>query len=303
MPRQVERWVYFYKIESDDIPPNEILNEIVAALGRIQRLRFSREGRYLDIGGPRKVLCAWPIFDRGPTRVVYARVDREDLPIIEEAGRLHPIGLPPAQGLAYSIHLMFFPPRIVAAESSFRGPHATSFPNYVLKKDPGNCKQFWFTPLVRPDIQSQLLQIGDLTEIVAGFSTASSVEQQIANEDVAATFEVARHLAEEGRIEVTIKPPQRSRQSLTTRAKDFLGAALGLVESSPRVVRKLRVAGRSRDSGEVIELDLLKQKLVTSRTMVLIDGTSRAVDDESAFSEIQRAQSGLRGLIIDAAGD
>ena len=65
---------------------------------------------------------------------------------------------------------------------------------------------------------------------------------------------------------------------------------------------KFVVRGLHEDSGKVEELDLLKDQLVSTRTMVLADERSRALRPASAYEAIEAAHTELREQLHEAAG-
>ena len=132
----VERKIQFFRmyvgnnaaeVARHTIDYNDILEEIYA-------LPFSNDddGRYLfdDEGN---ALCAIDARISRPA-LIFSRVRRTGLPLLEDRGRMNELDLDATTGLLEPIHVMMFPDNVVGAEYNHYGPRITSLGQYLSDK-------------------------------------------------------------------------------------------------------------------------------------------------------------------------
>jgi len=299
-PPEVERKIYFYKMEVYDDTGDELDVEVTDLLRPIHALPFTESGRYLeDLAG--NVTCCW--IDRGrPRRLRLANVRRSGLPRVESGGRVRSLRIPAESGLVEEIHVVFFADGIVGSEFNFYGPRLSRLGRYFEAKCSEVCSHVRFVPLLRQNVVQELMNLSDIRLLQLRVRAPYTAIITEADRDLGAAFEAARRATDGEEIEVIVRPRARSRGGrLAERLLPVVRAIAGrndLQESASRFM----VRGFDRDSGEVETVDVLNDYLIARKGIVLEDARTRALNTESAYRAIEDAYRELRGELRDAAG-
>ncbi len=136
---KVRRQIRFYRL---DVEPDETGHpqsvDFREVLKKIGRLQFRLGERYLDLSGG-QILCVWPEKEQlksKPPRLRLGTVRQQDLPQLEDHGRISPLRLQSQQGIVEQTHVVFFDDGIVGVEFNFHGPRINRLGRYLYVRFP-----------------------------------------------------------------------------------------------------------------------------------------------------------------------
>lgn len=297
-PGEVSRKVYFYRIDpgqDEDGQPRHF--DVGRVFKHVGKLSFDAGERYLEEPDG-NATCCW-VDDARHIRM--ANVRRSGLPHVEQRGKLKPLTIPATSGLVEETPLVFFPQNIVGVAFNFYGPRVSRLAKYLALKAAGVCPPVTFEPLLRPDVTEQLKRLGDIRLFQLKIRASWAATLAEANDDLATTFRVAADAGDAEEVELVLRPKRNSRKPLATKLLRAVRRIVGLhglhEEASKFVVR-----GLDEETHKVEELDLLKDQLVSKKTIVLADERSRALSPASAYEAIEEAHSDLKEQLHAAAG-
>ena len=116
-----ERKIHFYRANiGSDGGGRPIPFDPHLALNHIAGLPFTMQGRYL--ADEDDAITCWVDGPNPRRRFRLGLVRRSGLPMIEEAGNLTDLQIPPNSGLVETIHVVVFPDNIVGSDFNFYGP-------------------------------------------------------------------------------------------------------------------------------------------------------------------------------------
>ncbi len=275
-----------------------------AALGAIDALPFSHgpSGRYeLEDNG--NALCLFNHSNGQGLAARFCRVRRSGLPQLERAGQISNLDLPAESGLLEAIHVVFFPQtNIVGAEYNHYGPRVSRLGSYLYDKSNKAVPRAVFLSLLRGDAAEQLERLTDMRLLEFSIRPPFVDFVRQANQSLGDAFAANSRVLENPEIlQVTLKPQKEDRQGLLTRIRESLRILFGSNEILEGAER-LQVRGKCEDSGQVETIDLLKDQLVSVKSIVRMGERSRALDSASAFEAIREAYQQLEDDLEKAAG-
>jgi hypothetical protein len=298
---RVERKIYFYRASVGLAASKRLIRfDHAPVLEHVRSLPFSATGRYLEIADGQAV-CCWPASGHAPNRLRLGNIRRSGLPQLDRAGRLGALRIPADAGLAEQIHVIFFRNNIVGADFNFYGPRLSRLSEYFARRAEGVCPAVEFEPLLRQDVLEQLRRLGDLR--LFSFKVRTSFLDRVAEAE-RSLGEALRATAEAGsayEVELVLRTRSRSRETLASRlltGARRLAALPGLRAEASRFV----VRGLDRESGEVEEVDVLRDLFIVSKRIGLESERTRGLDPISAFEAIEEAYGELRADLEAAAG-
>lgn len=296
----VERKIIFYRVDAgDDDGGRPVPFDPVPALRHIETLAFDTNGRYLRAPDDTLTFC---LVDqvRSPQHLRLASSRRSGLPQVEDGGRLRGLGIPTSTGLAESTHVVFFPERIVGAEFNFYGPRLSRLGTYLAERAGPHCPPLTFQPLLRQDVVRQIdrLQEVRLLQLRIRPSYATTLGQ--ADRDLGAAFEAAARVGDAEELEIVLRPRAHSRRSLGQR---IIGTIRALTHRSDlrSNVSRFHVKGYDPETNRTELVDVLSDRLVATKRMVLEGPRTRAISATSAYSAIEEAYQELRSELVQAA--
>lgn len=227
-----------------------------------------------------------------------ANVRRTSLPEVEEKCQLSPLPLTTRQGLAETVHAVFFPNNVVGIDFNFYGPRPSALGRYLSNKSP-SCPPLAFDRLLRNDAAERLQKFDYLS--LVRLKTRASYASDIArvSQKVGRMLNAASEIGNAAEVEIMIRSEARSRtplQGLTSEVRRILG-----LQDIRENVAKFEVKGLDSETKRTDALDLLSDALVHKAEMVTIDSRSRAVTRESAYRAIKSAYDMLERQIQEAA--
>ena len=301
----VNRKIYFYRanIGVDD-GGNPLAFDHVPALQVISGLPFSNDShevsRYAnDEDG--NALCVILDPNNPYHRILFCRVRRTGLPQLESAGNIEDMTLRPDTGLLESVHVMFFPNNIVGADYNHFGPRISRLGSYLYSKSGNAIPRVAFDPLLRHDAAAQLDRLGEIRVLDITIRPAYLDYLQRASKDLWEGFVAQNQIIDDpDTIQLVIKSSRESRRSSLHRLISPLKRILSQDELREGTER-LSVRGTCTDTNRVETIDLLKDKLISNKTIVRLSQQSRALDPESAFKAIIDSYDELHDPIQHAA--
>lgn len=108
------------------------------------------------------------------------------------------------------------------------------------------------------------------------------------NSSLRATFASARQMIAADRIELAMRIGKNERESAKRPILDIVHSLVNRVDLHD-VASRFEVEGEDEDTGRVTVLDLLSSQLLTERSISKQTARGRAVEPESAFSQITDA--------------
>ena len=305
MRNSVERKIHFYRVDiGADVGGQPLPFDPLPALNVIDALSFdsSDAGRYaVDSDG--NALCVTRLNANSQTsiKVQFGRVRRTALPQQEKAGSVTDLNLATDAGLLEAIHVVFFPNNIVGCEYNHYGPRISSLGNYMRIKSRKTVKRASFIPLVREDPIKQLNRLGEIRLFEMRIHPSYIESIRHVDDSLADAFDANANVFESKDVQVVLRPIDQGRASALDR---FLTPLRNLFRQdglSPSVER-LQIRGRCRDTGRVETIDLLKDQLIATKSIVCLNDRGRALNPESAFDAVIEAYQELRDEIEKAAG-
>ncbi len=298
-PGTVERKIYFYRVNTDLENEGDPEFDPMVAVQRISQLTFVNGARYLSTEDGNDV-CVWPFLNARGVRLQLGVVRRAGLPLLEDGGNVIPLPIGDNQGLLEPIHIVFFPNGILGAEFNFYGPRVSWLPVYLREKLP-DLPRVRLDMLVRQDVQDQLLHMQNVRIARLRLHRSHFDLAQQADESLFEAFRAAQDASQAVAVELELRPERYSRQGLPGRALNWVRILAG----NPRIneaAEVFKVQALDDRTGHYEWFDLLKDYLVTSRSVNRLPGRQRGVDSDSMFRAIEEAYTDLRDSLEHAAG-
>ncbi len=301
-PKQalIERRIHFYRVRTqNDQNGAPTIFDPTAALKTIDALPFTQQGRYLtDPFGD--VLVCWTESLTAPHRIIFGKSRRTNLPQEELAGKRKALKIDPAAGLSEVCHMMWFPDNYLAAEFNFYGPRTTSLHSYLSQKAGSLYVAEGFDLLIKKNALEELKRLDELWVFSAKLQRSHTDLFRQASKSLADTLDAQMDAIDADEIELTLKVSRKTKHPLAS--KFFAGVRRMAAKTDLQdKLDKLVVKGPSLLSGKLEEVDILKDELVVTRSMLRVDPRIRAVQSESAFEQIEEAYYELRDLLPLAA--
>jgi len=195
-------------------------------------------------------------------------------------------------GLVEVVHVVFFPGNIVGADFNFHGPRLTRLGSYFGSKAASICSDIQFDPLLRLDATERLRKLGELRLFALKVKTSYLDELMEADRDIFRALKVVQRTSRASEMEIILRAKPHSHEWLDR-------ATLGIANKLSRRARlrqeamKFVVKGFNRDTGEIDEIDVLSDALITVKRISRLSPRTRALDPDSAYSAIESARQEL----------
>lgn len=297
----LKRKIYFYRIDlgSDD-EGNPIKFDANKYLKPISSLPFSdKNGRYISDNDGND-LCCWIDQIQKRSKLRFGQIRRTSLPMIENKGELDPLKLEATAGLVDNAHIVFFENNILGAEFNFFAPRVPRLSQYFYLKSNIGKQAPLIQPLLNQDAMDRLDQLQEirLLDIKIHPSQINLISQ--ADKSLAAAFKAAAKVGESETIQLLLRPDSNSRKKFLTKFKKPIAEFVSGSEYHG-IIDKLHIKGKSTRTNKVIEFDLLKEHLVSQKSIIRIDARYRTLDSTSAYNAIEEAYDELQDQILKAS--
>lgn len=295
----IERDVIFYRTAKYEGNPGMSDFSAESLCKQIGGMSFDFGGRYM-VAENGHTYCVWPDSGEGHVHMRFGVIRHAGLPYVERAGNIHPLELLDEEGLVELTHVAFMPDGILAVERNPYGPPLGRLSQYFLNKIP-NASPVSFHMLLNNDAAEHIRHLRGIRLVTLRIHRdhVGLVEQ--ANEGLGAAFRAAAESVAAPMVTVSLQSELRTRRFLPQRVKDVLLSLVG-VPGMLQVADVLKVRGEDERTNEVEMIDLLKDKLVTSRQMVRSNGRYRVLDSQSVYKQLHAAYAEMREAISVASG-
>ena len=300
----VERKIYFFRADiGSDESGQPLPFDPALALDAIENLPFSNDdvGRY-EFTSDGNALCLLDHRGRPNRFVRFCRVRRTGLPQLEQAGQITDLDLASDMGLLETIHVVFFRDNIVGAEYNHFGPRLSRLGTYLHEKSNNAVCKATFHPLLRGDAAEQLDRLDEIR--LLDFSIRPAYAEALRQIDLSlgdALAANARILSNPKTVQVVIKPERESWRATLNRLLPPIRRLLRQRELLLNTER-LQLRGRCRDTYRVETVDLLKDQMISTKTIVRLNERGRALDPSSAFQAICEAYEDQGDRLQTATG-
>jgi len=211
---------------------------------------------------------------------------------VETTGDITPLEISLASGLVEVVHVVFFPDNIVGADFNFYGPRLTRLGSYFGSKAAAVCSDIQFEPLLRLDVTERLRRLGEIRLFALKVKTSYLDELMDADRDLFRALKAAQRISKASEMEIVLGAKPRSHEWLD-RATLGVANRLSRRANLRQEARKFVVKGFNRDTGEIDEIDVLSDELITTKRISRLRPRTRALDPESAYSAIELARREL----------
>lgn len=270
---KVNRKVYFFRLADHA----EFVSELEPAFAHIDQLPFNEQGRYQATTGDDTVLALFVTQATYPIMIQFARIRRDNLPLVEREGEITPLALEKNAGLMDWSHIVIFEDGIVAAEFVQDAPRIRRLGQYLMFKAAGLLPSApRFLPLFQRNVMEELENFENVTllELEAVNTDAELIAE--ASPHIGAAFAACREAGGVKRSQIVLK----SMGSNGSKLKD-LARRLFTNSASRESLIKLKLVGR-RD-GNRKPLDMLEEYLLTIKSFVTVDPRFKAISSSDAF--------------------
>jgi hypothetical protein len=235
------------------------------------------------------------------SRVRFANVRRSDLPQKESAGRLRALGIHPHSGLAEQIHVVFFEDDIVGADFNFYGPRLPKLGGYLCQKAKAEVpRDLHFEALLRQDVMEKLDALAEIRLFDLRIRKSYATKIAEADRSLADAFEAASTAGSADVVEIVLRTPPHSKGWLNRHMLDVSRKILQLPELRHEAAN-FHVKGYDVHTQQVVELDLLSDKLIATESIVQVSNRTRALENSSAYKAIENAHLKLKDELHQAA--
>lgn len=287
------RKIYFFRIEHFE----NLKDAIRGALERIENLPFNDEGRYM-LEPNKGRLCAFPDSLVYPLKLRFGRTRRDQLPDVENKGKLKALEIAEDAGLIDLGHLMIFDDGHVAAEWNPDGPKLQRLTAYLCDKG-GLMNHVKFRNLFERDI----------VEVVSRLDGVRILDIDLPPDAVELAREADASLADA--LVATEKLGATKKTGLTLTADQSSGKLRALALKLAGIIqlrpyerdRFLTLKATGYDSGRsrARYVDILEDKLVVGEMFPKRDSRSRSIDSDEAYRLIQRSYQDMKHKLVAAA--
>lgn len=289
----VDRKIYFFRIEHFAT----LKDNIRGALERIENLPFNDQGRYLI--EPRNVrLCVFPDSLEYPLKLRFGRTRRDQLPIVESAGKLEALEIAENAGLIDLGHLIIFEDGYVAAEWNPDGPKLRRLAAYLSHKGD-----------LMSDVKFRNLFERDIVEVVSRLDGVRVLDIDLPYNAVELAREADPSLADA--LVAAEKLGASKKTGLTLTADQSSGKLRNLAMKLAGIIQKrpherdrfltLKATGYDSARTRTRYVDILEDKLVAGEMFPKRDSRSRSIDSNEAYRLIHRSYNEMRPKLASAA--
>lgn len=287
----VNRKVYFFRISEKE----KYVPQLEKAIEKIDALPFDTQGRYLPVQGEDTVLALFVTQAKFPIKIQFARIRRDNLPLIENKGSVSGLKIEKDAGIMDWGHIMMFSDGIVAAEFNQDAPRIRRLGQYIMFKSSGIIKESpKFLPLFQRNVIGELEKFDYVTLLELEAKTTDADLIAAGNKSIGDAFRACKEAGTVNRASIILKTQRYKHNNFAEIAKSLFKSA-----KSRESLLKLKITGNS--NGVRKPLDLLDEYLISTEKFLKIDSRYRSIDSDDAFSVIESAYEEKKDIFSDAA--
>ncbi len=298
-----ERRIMFYRIDCGrDDAGTPIAYAPGPALNHINGLPWTNTGRYQPASDG-DVVCSWVDRSQANQQMRFATVRRASLPLVENgSGTLSPLNIAANAGLSEITHLVFFPNNILGAVFNFYGPRPTRLAAYLKARVPNTPLDLTINPLIRTDITEELDRFETLRVVNLKIRPSYTETIAQADESLGQSFAAAQSAVTDQAEEValSLSAGRKKRAHLGDSLMGFVRRMVGRDDLHENAMQ-FTMSGLDTETQRSATLDLLSDKLVSTKRIIKQSQRSRALDTESAYAAVQEAYNELHDQLQAAA--
>jgi hypothetical protein len=250
---------------------------------------------YLDEGDDR-ITFGESTTGTEPQQLKFYRVRRVDLPSLDNGrGAVSELDLEQDEGLAEAVHVMLFPNQVVGLEAFFFGPRVGRIESYVdhaRRLASSDALNSQIVPILSKDAVDRMLDFKDMRLLSLRLRPSAMSLRDADELGLRGALKTAKDLDADRSIEIVLRAAPDGDNGFKSKVSEIVKKVLHNGSPAPGVDR-IRVSGRSADSGLVEELDLLQEQLARP-VQIPKEGRSRSVNSKAAFRAIQSAYDSVK---------
>jgi hypothetical protein len=290
--KTVERGIYFYRVDAgQDIGGNPLPFDAEGVLRFVGKLPKSNAHRWTSQDG-----IAYGCWVDDDSRLRFGLYRNTALPHVEHAGVLSPLTEPE---IVETIHVVFFPDRIVGSDFNFNGPRMARLGQYLSDVAKSICNPVSFRPLLRHDVINQLDRLSELRLLRLRIRASYAVTVHQADTSLGTAFMAAREAGNAEEVEIVLKPQAYSHGWISRNLMSPLRRLAQRDDMHDNVLR-FDVKGLDSKSQRIQVVDMLSDQLIVKKKIVLHDGHTRSLDRESAYEAIEEGYAELEDELVSA---
>lgn len=276
---KVSRKVYFFRLADYA----EFADKLESVVAHIADLPFNDQGRYQATSGDDTVLAVFVSSVTYPIKIQFARIRRDNLPLVEREGAITPLALEKNEGLMDWSHIVIFADGIVAAEFNQDAPRLRRLGQYLMFKGGSNLPSApRFMPLFQRNVMEELENFESVTvlELEALTSDADLIAEGDPN--IGAAFKACQKAGNVKKSKIVLKSVRSKDDGLKSLARRLFSNP-----SSRESFARLKVTGRSGEQRK--PLDLLEEYLISVEYFARVDSRFKAISTDDAFRVLQKS--------------
>lgn len=304
MSSTIKRKIRFYRYVLFKTCANGNIEEVIDPIpvfDHIERLPHDEDGRYLGYGvGKSLTMKVDYISPRVSGRIGMRRT--EAWPTQEQAGDESPIDAPEGTALLESTHFVLFENNIIGMEFNFHGPRPTALKTYVPEKAPDRVDAMEMSLILNNDARAIISKIGEIRMARIAVSGNSAAQLSQLNPHLPNALEALEHYSPEAdEYELVLK--KRGRNGVLSSLSDLANFASWIErEENRQITRKLVLRGRSDETGNLEDFDLLGDSLVFEVEASRVDTEHNVVNSDSMYGKIVDVYNSNRDELERIAG-
>lgn len=290
-----ERKIYFFRIARFE----EVSKQLPGAMERIENLPFIEGGRYQFDPTTDSRLLGYPDTLTYPLKFRFGRTRKNQLPDIEEAGKLSSLEISEDAGLIDVFHMIIFEDGHVVAEFNHDGPRVAKVGRYLFDKGESLETAPVFLPLYERDIVGVIESLDNVSMLKLNVPPSASDLLREADEDIYTAIEGSVRAGGGRSVELKLFG-ERSEPKL----KSLAIRIARLLSRNPHERDRINAAtvdGYHGGQKLTKMLDLLEDKLVTSSVFERSNPRARSVKTLVAYEILEQAYLERKEDLIYAA--
>lgn len=286
-----KRSIYFFRIDGgagdDGVPITVDLHPPLQKLDGLPFRPAEDGGRYVASGDADQ--CVW-VDEVGEICMIrFANIRRNALPLAEIGGQLTDLNLADEAGIYEVSHLCIFPDGIVGMEFNFYGPRPSRLAPYLRRAVGEDCPEFSLEALLRQDVADLLSRKKAVRKLDLSVRRPYIAVIEQANGSLGSALRAAETASRADCVGVYLEPEPYQRRNLDGGILDMLRQLVRRsdLRENARTLRATVVDQEDRTE----EIDLLRDELISVKTILRQHGRTRVLLGDDAYAKIMDAHT------------